>query len=165
MGTGTRPQTNMETSLGLLGDDSSWHTAESSGEWESWSRRTVSRKTWGWGCRLSAGRWVRGGGVQGTGPVIQKRVPQTSGSAFTYLPAGIPGTTAEAFLWGQEMDTCLNQPKGPVSANYQLTPSLKINAIFLAPHFAHFAHFARVGRAPGRGLILAGQGETEFPER
>ena len=29
----------------------------------------------------------------------------------------------------------------------------------------HTLHTLLVGRAPGRGLILAGQGETEFPER
>lgn len=80
---------------------------------------------------------------------------KTSGRAFSHLPAGTLGPTAEA-CGRQGMDTCLNQPKGPVPANYQLTPSLKLNGIFLAPNLL-------VGRAPGRGLILAR--ERLFPER
>ena len=45
-------------------------------------------------CQQDAGS--EGVEYKGQGQRFRKRVPQTSGSAFTYLPAGSPGTTAEA---------------------------------------------------------------------
>ena len=104
----------------------------------------------GGGCRLSAGRGLGGAGVQGTGPVIQEAGAPDQWKRLHLSACRHPWHHCRG-LWGQEMDTCLNQPKGPVSANYQLTPSLKINAIFLAPHFAHFAHFAG-GQSPRERL-------------
>ena len=56
------------------------------------------------------------------------------------------------------MGMCLNQPKGQMPDNYQLTPSLKMNGIFLAPIFAS-------RQIPRERLDSNWPGETEFPER
>ena len=45
-------------------------------------------------CQQDAGK--EGVEYKGQGQCFRQRVLQTSGSAFTHLPAGIPGTTAEA---------------------------------------------------------------------
>lgn len=130
------PKTKLETSSWGWAEpgEGSWAIAKCSGEWESWSGREASeRKPGGWGQAVSRkeARWgwsTEGrASCSGTGARDQQKGPSA-------LCLHAPWAPLHTGLWRQQKDTCLNQPERPVPANYQLTPSLRTNGIFLTPN-------------------------------